>query len=112
MLLRRYRRFSGQVFLGWVFGYGILRSIIEIVRDDDDRGLYTLPFTHVSLSTSQIIGIVSVILGLLAAGESRRRYQRDPAALRLWQQPAVAGGAPEEAASRRRNRPPKRRKRR
>src|SRR4051794_19767097 len=61
MLLRRYRRFSGQVFLGWVFGYGILRSIIEVYRDDDDRGLYTLPFTHVSLSTSQIISIVSVV---------------------------------------------------
>ena len=39
MLIRRYRRFSGQVFLGWVLGYGILRPLIEIVRDDDDRGL-------------------------------------------------------------------------
>ena len=65
MLMRRYRRFSGQVFLGWVLGYGILRPLIEVFRDDDDRGLYTLPFTHVSLSTSQIIGIVSVVLGIL-----------------------------------------------
>ena len=30
MLIRRYRRFSGQVFLGWVIGYGILRPLIEI----------------------------------------------------------------------------------
>jgi phosphatidylglycerol:prolipoprotein diacylglycerol transferase len=111
MLLRRYRRFSGQVFLGWVFGYGVLRSIIEIYRDDDDRGLYTLPFTHVSLSTSQIIGIVSVVLGSLLLVSLRRRYQRDPAAIRLWEQPAVAGGAPEEAASSSKS-APKRRKRR
>lgn len=112
MLLRRYRRFSGQVFLGWVFGYGVLRSIIEIYRDDDDRGLYTLPFTHVSLSTSQIIGIVSVILGFVLLASLRRRYQRDPAGLRLWEQPAVAGGAPEEAASSPSKSAPKRRKRR
>jgi len=112
MLLRRYRRFSGQVFLGWVFGYGILRSIIEIYRDDDDRGLYTVPFTHLSLSTSQIIGIVSVVLGLFLLANLRRRSQRDPAALRLWEQPAVAGGAPEEAAASSSKSVPKRRKRR
>ncbi len=112
MLLRRYRRFSGQVFLGWVFGYGILRSIIEIYRDDDDRGLYTVPFTHVSLSTSQIIGIVSVVLGLFLLTNLRRRSQRDPAALRLWEQPAVAGVAPEEAAASSSKSVPKRRKRR
>src|ERR1041384_2047801 len=57
MLLRRYRRFSGEVFLGWVIGYGVLRSLIEVFRDDDDRGLYTIG--GVALSTSQIIGIVS-----------------------------------------------------
>ena len=34
-------------------GYGILRSIIEIYRDDDDRGIYF------GFSTSQIIGITS-----------------------------------------------------
>ncbi len=111
MLLRRYRRFSGQVFLGWVLGYGVLRSLIETVRDDDDRGLYTLPFTHVVLSTSQIIGVVSVVLGLVLLAWLLRRYRRDPAALRLWQQPAVAGGAPEEAATSS-PRAPKRRKRR
>ena len=38
MLIRKYRTFSGQVFLGWVLGYGILRPLIEIVRDDDQRG--------------------------------------------------------------------------
>jgi len=94
MALRKYRRFSGQVFLGWVLGYGIFRPIIELFRDDEDRGLYTLPGTSVEMSTSQIIGIVSVILGLVLLWQLLLRYRRDPAALRLWQQPAVAEGPP------------------
>lgn len=86
MLLRRHRKFSGQVFLGWVLGYGIMRPLIEIVRDDDQRGNVG------PLSTSQFIGIVSVVLGLLLLVYLVRRYRRDPQSLRLWQQPALAGG--------------------
>ena len=109
MLLRRYRRFSGQVFLGWVLGYGILRPLIEIVRDDDQRGNVG------PLSTSQFIGMVSVLFGLGLLVHLVRRYRRDPAALRLWQQqPAVAGagdGSAEQAAPSH-GRSSKRRKRR
>jgi len=105
MFLRRTRRFSGQVFLGWVLGYGILRPLIEIVRDDDQRGNVG------PLSTSQFIGIVSVLFGLGLLVHLVRRYRRDPEALRLWLRPAIAGGAPSDgvvpAA-----RSPKRRKRR
>jgi prolipoprotein diacylglyceryl transferase len=93
MLLRRYRRFSGQVFLAWVLGYGIFRPIIEIVRDDDQRGNVG------PLSTSQFIGIVSVVLGLALMVQLWRRYRRDPEGLRLWQHPAIAGGAPSDAAA-------------
>jgi prolipoprotein diacylglyceryl transferase len=93
MLIRRYRRFSGQVFLGWVLGYGILRPLIETVRDDEDRGVYTLPFAHLSLSTSQIIGAVSVILGLALLVHLVRRYRRDPEGSRLWLQPAEAAAS-------------------
>jgi prolipoprotein diacylglyceryl transferase len=85
MLIRRYRKFSGQVFLGWVLGYGILRPLIEVVRDDDQRGNIG------PLSTSQFIGIVSVVLGLALLVHLVRRYRRDPQAMRLWQQPLVAG---------------------
>jgi prolipoprotein diacylglyceryl transferase len=108
MLLRRYRRFSGQVFLGWVLGYGIFRPLIEIVRDDDQRGNIG------PLSTSQFIGVVSVVLGLGLLFQLWRRYRRDPAALRLWQQPAMAGGAPSggTAGSSGRSSSSKRRKRR
>ena len=86
LVLRKYRKFSGQVFLGWVLGYGIMRPLIEIVRDDDQRGNVG------PLSTSQFIGIVSVGLGLLLLAYLVRRYRRDPESLRLWQQPALAAG--------------------
>jgi len=84
MLIRRYRTFSGQVFLGWVLGYGVLRSLIERYRDDDDRGVYNV-VGNVTLSTSQIIGIVSIVLGLALLATLIRRYRRDPASLRLWE---------------------------
>ena len=83
MLIRKYRTFSGQVFLGWVLGYGILRPLIEIVRDDDQRGNVG------PLSTSQFIGIVSVVLGLALFISLLRKYRRDPESLRLWQHAPV-----------------------
>jgi prolipoprotein diacylglyceryl transferase len=93
MLLRRVRKFSGVVFLGWVIGYGILRPIIEVFRDDDQRGNVG------PLSTSQFIGIVSVVLGLALLTYLVRRYRENPESLRLWQQPlpvAASAAAPAE----------------
>jgi phosphatidylglycerol:prolipoprotein diacylglycerol transferase len=99
MFLRRVRTFSGQVFLGWVIGYGILRPIIEVYRDDDQRGAVG------PLSTSQFIGVVSVLLGIALLIALIRRYRRDPAALRLWEQPlavpAVAAAGTGKPRSRR-----------
>ncbi len=90
MVLRRYRKFSGQVFLGWVIGYGILRPLIEIFRGDDDRnGIETL-----GLSTSQFIGIVSVVLGTGLMIVLLKRYRRDPEASRLWLRPVLAAAGP------------------
>jgi phosphatidylglycerol---prolipoprotein diacylglyceryl transferase len=94
ILIRHHRRFSGQVFLGWVLGYGILRPIIEVFRDDQDRGIYPLPLTNLSFSTSQYIGGISVVLGIGLLVGLVRRYRRDPDSLRLWLTPtlATAGG--------------------
>ncbi len=84
MYLRRVRKFSGEVFLGWVLGYGTLRPIIEIYRGDSDRGNVG------PLSTSQFIGIVSVAFGLFLLTVLLRKYKADPASLRLWEQPLPA----------------------
>jgi phosphatidylglycerol:prolipoprotein diacylglycerol transferase len=50
LLMRRNKRFHGQLFLVWVALYPILRSIIEMFRGDKERGVYYL-------STSQYISI-------------------------------------------------------
>ncbi len=91
MFLRRVRKFSGEVFLGWVIGYGILRPIIELYRDDDQRG------TVGPLSTSQFIGLVSVMLGIVLLAALLKRYRQDPQSLRMWEQP-LSVTAPAEAA--------------
>ncbi len=103
MLLRRVRRFSGQVFLGWVLGYGILRPVIEAYRDDDQRGSVG------PLSTSQFIGLVSVVLGLGLLVHLVRRYRANPQDARLWELPleparAAAPATPGRAQKRRRGR--------
>lgn len=84
MLLRRKRTFSGQVFLAWVLGYGLLRPLIEVFRDDDQRGNVG------PLSTSQAIGLLSVALGCGLLIALVRRHRADPRALRYWER-ATAG---------------------
>jgi phosphatidylglycerol:prolipoprotein diacylglycerol transferase len=81
MYLRRVRKFSGEVFLGWVMGYGILRPIIEIYRGDSDRGAVG------PMSTSQFIGLVSVVAALFLLFRLLKKFKADPDALRLWERP-------------------------
>jgi phosphatidylglycerol:prolipoprotein diacylglycerol transferase len=91
MYMRKVRKFSGQVFVTWVLGYGVLRSIIELYRDDDDRGVYG------GISTSQWIGMASAVLAIVLLVKLYQKYRQDPASLRLWEQPLDA--VPAEAAA-------------
>jgi len=56
-LLRR-RKFNGQVFLAFIFLYGLTRGLIEFLRGDAIRGLW---FGGL-LSTSQIIALAAMAL--------------------------------------------------
>jgi phosphatidylglycerol:prolipoprotein diacylglycerol transferase len=109
MLIRKYRKFSGQVFLGWVLGYGILRPLIEQVRGDEDRGVKELG--SFNLSTSTVIGLTSVVLGIVLLIVLVRKYRRDPEGSRLWLRPVTAGG-PEGGPAKAERGGGKRRKRR
>lgn len=40
LLMRRRQRFRGQIFLVFTFGYGVFRFLLEILRDDAERGEY------------------------------------------------------------------------
>jgi len=35
---RKQQRFRGQIFFTFVFGYGVFRFLLEIIRDDVERG--------------------------------------------------------------------------
>jgi phosphatidylglycerol:prolipoprotein diacylglycerol transferase len=37
---RKHQKFRGQVFLVFAFAYGVLRFLLEIVRDDPERGAF------------------------------------------------------------------------
>lgn len=95
---RRHQRFSGQIFLLWVVGYGVCRAVIEALRGDLDRG-YLGP-----LAISQVVGMASVVAAALAyARLARRALASEPAASR-WE-PRGAGGinAPLDLDSERRD---------
>jgi phosphatidylglycerol:prolipoprotein diacylglycerol transferase len=54
----RYRRFYGQTFLLLVLFYAVARYLIEMLRDDPQRGGVWI------FSTSQLIGVLLIPLGL------------------------------------------------
>ncbi len=58
MWLWRRRKWEGQIFLAFAILYGIARPILEIIRDDAERGFVG------SMSTSQFIGIVTAAIAI------------------------------------------------
>ena len=87
--LYHYKRFHGQVFLGYLFLYPILRIVTETFRGDSERGFlitwdHVIPFGHLEfvlkqgISTSQLISFgVALAAVLLAFHMWRRKKIRD-----------------------------------
>ncbi len=44
--LRARKRFEGELFLAFTYGYGYLRFLLEIVRDDSERGSFGPTFAE------------------------------------------------------------------
>ncbi len=40
LMQRKNQKFRGQIFFLFVFGYGVLRFLLEVIRDDEERGTY------------------------------------------------------------------------
>jgi phosphatidylglycerol---prolipoprotein diacylglyceryl transferase len=100
MLVRRYRRFSGEMFVAFTMGYAVLRYWVEVLRADEQRGNIG------PLSTSQFIGVATFAAGAALLVWLYSRYRRDPESMQLWiggrglvTAPAVAGVAPPRANS-------------
>ena len=87
-LVRRYRKFSGEMFVAFTMGYAILRYYVEILRADEQRGNIG-PF-----STSQFIGVSTFFAGAALLAWLYARYRKNPHAMQLWTdgQALVAGG--------------------
>ena len=59
VLIRKGRRFEGQVFASYALWYGVGRTAIESLRTD------SLYFVNTGLRTSQIVGILSAVAALV-----------------------------------------------
>jgi phosphatidylglycerol:prolipoprotein diacylglycerol transferase len=62
---RKYTRFRGQVFFLFVFAYGVLRFLLELWRDDVERGSYgpTLD-AHVYIPLCLALMAVAFVFGI------------------------------------------------
>ncbi len=76
LLLRRYKKFDGQLFWLYVPLYATLRFIIEFYRGDAIRGVYF----HGLISTSQIIAIGMFALACVMLWRLRKAAKTEPAA--------------------------------
>jgi phosphatidylglycerol:prolipoprotein diacylglycerol transferase len=99
MLVRRRTRFRGQVFLVFTMYYGATRSLMELLRGDVGRGGLG------ALSTSQIIGIATLIAAGVAYYVLSKRATLDPIgamALGPGASPGAATAEPKKKAKKRR----------
>jgi phosphatidylglycerol:prolipoprotein diacylglycerol transferase len=68
------KHFAGQIILEYLILYAALRFVIEFFRGDDDRGFVL----HGLLSTSQFIGILTILGSAVAFIILRRRRRETP----------------------------------
>ena len=76
--LHRRKRFTGEVIAAYAVLYGLIRFLIEFVRDDprgDIAGLTSMT----GLSTSQLISLLVIVGGLVFLILRRRRANREDA---------------------------------
>jgi len=91
-LVRKYRKFSGEMFVAFFMGYAPLRYIVETLRADEQRGNVG------PLTTSQFIGVVTFFAGAALLVYLYQQYRKDPPALRLWENGQWQVAAAVEAA--------------
>jgi phosphatidylglycerol:prolipoprotein diacylglycerol transferase len=95
-LVRRYRKFSGEMFVAFTMGYAVLRYYVENLRADEQRGAIG------PLTTSQFIGVTTFLAGAALLVYLYSRYRKNPHAMQLWtdgQALVPAGGAPSPSDS-------------
>ena len=62
---RKHQRFRGQIFFLFAFGYGYLRFLVEIFRDDTERGEFgPMMGEHWMVSLSLLVLTVAFVFGI------------------------------------------------
>jgi phosphatidylglycerol:prolipoprotein diacylglycerol transferase len=74
MLVRKHTKFRGQAFLTFIAYYGVTRTLMEIIRGDTQRGGIG------TVSTSQIVGIVTFLIAAAVWFVLAKRAKKDPEA--------------------------------
>ncbi len=65
LLQRRSQKFRGQIFFAFAFGYGYLRFLLEILRDDVERGEYGPAMAeHVLIPGALLLMALGFIFGI------------------------------------------------
>lgn len=72
LTMRRFQRFRGQIFLLFTFAYGICRFLLEIFRDDAERGSIPPAMQeHLLLSLSLVVLGAGYVVGFSKMVESK-----------------------------------------
>jgi phosphatidylglycerol:prolipoprotein diacylglycerol transferase len=87
--LHRRKRFTGQVIAAYAVLYGLLRFLVEFVRDDPRGDIWGLT-TLTGLSTSQLISLLVVVGGAVFLYLRARRANRDKSGATTPQADAAA----------------------
>jgi phosphatidylglycerol:prolipoprotein diacylglycerol transferase len=68
---RRKQKFRGQIFLLFFFSYGVLRYLLEVLRDDAERGNYgfALP-EHILIPLGLVLMAIGWVVGFSKAVEN------------------------------------------
>lgn len=98
---RKHQKFRGQIFFLFVIAYGFARFLLEIIRDDVERGNYgpvmsehvLVPLALLVFSFAFVFGIALGIENQTARSVARAAAFLPPVLAYLWLKPETFGGS-------------------
>jgi phosphatidylglycerol:prolipoprotein diacylglycerol transferase len=70
---RKNQKFRGQIFFLFAFGYGVLRFLLEIIRDDEERGVYgPVMAQHILIPGALLLMALGFVFGIALGIQNER----------------------------------------